>query len=234
MLLWLITTLALAVAIPAAWTQLHVVDADGYAALARGAAADPDLQSAMAAELTTRAMALIAEHGGGRYPVDSSDVHDAASAFTAGPTFPPLFAQANRAAHGWLFGDPGGGENGDQWAVDVAPMLGDDSIRPLLSRYYVTVPAKLAVPLTVSMPQAMRQGRLSRLSTWAVADPGRRRHRHAPPHGTAPDRQDDQWSAERSAAMDILQPRRQRPTAHQHVRRGRRGSQIRQSGMTMP
>ncbi|AFC56215.1 MULTISPECIES: hypothetical protein [Mycobacterium] len=165
-LLWLITTLALAVAIPAAWTQLHVVDADGYAALARGAAADPDLQSAMAAELTTRAMALIAEHGGGRYPVDSSDVHDAASAFTAGPTFPPLFAQANRAAHGWLFGDPGGGENGDQWAVDVAPMLGDDSIRPLLSRYNVTVPAKLAVPLTVSMPQAMRQGRLSRLSTW--------------------------------------------------------------------
>ena len=28
-LLWLITTLALAVALPAAWTQLHVVDADG-------------------------------------------------------------------------------------------------------------------------------------------------------------------------------------------------------------
>ncbi|APD84392.1 hypothetical protein AN480_23970 [Mycobacterium intracellulare subsp. chimaera] len=166
-LLWLITTLALAVAIPAAWTQVHVVDADGYAALARGAAADPDLQSAMAAELTTRAMALIAEHGGGRYPVDSSEVHDAASAFPAGPAFPPLFAQANRAAHGWLFGDPGSGENGDQWAVDVAPMLGDDSIRPLLSRYNVTVPAKLAVPLTVSMPQAMRQGRLSRLSAHA-------------------------------------------------------------------
>ncbi|TAM73064.1 hypothetical protein [Mycobacterium sp.] len=165
-LLWLTTTLALAVAVPAAWTQLHVVDADGYATMARGAAGDPALQSAMAAELTTRAMALAAAHGGGRDPVDSSEVHDAASAFTAGPAFPPLFAEANRAAHGWLFGDPGAGENAEQWAVDVAPMLRDDSIQPLLNRYNVTVPAKLTVPLTVSVPQSMRPGRLSRLSTW--------------------------------------------------------------------
>ncbi|MDM3976103.1 hypothetical protein QRB36_18205 [Mycobacterium marseillense] len=165
-LLWLITTLALAVAIPAVWAQLHVVDPDGYAAMARGAAADPDLQSAMAAELSTRATALIAEHGGARYPVDNSEVHDAASAFTAGPAFPPLFAQANRAAHGWLFGDPGAGESGNQWAVDVAPMLNDDSIRPLLGRHNVTIPAKLTVPLTVSLPPTMREGRLSRLSTW--------------------------------------------------------------------
>ncbi len=165
-LLWLSTTLALAVAIPAAWAQLHVVDADGYAALAQHAATDPALQSAMADELSTRAMALAAEHGGGRYPLDGSEVHDAAAAFTAGPAFPPLFAQANRAAHGWLFSDPGAAENGNQWAVDVAPMLKDGSIQPLLSRQNVTVPAKLTVPLTVSVPQSMRQGRLSRLSTW--------------------------------------------------------------------
>ncbi|ETZ49596.1 hypothetical protein [Mycobacterium avium] len=158
---WLIATLALAVAVPAGWVQLHVVDADGYAALARRAAADPALQSAMAAELTTRAMALIAEHGGGRYPVDGTQVHDAAAAFTAGPAFPPLFAQANRAAHAWLF--DGSGAGGDQWAVDVAPMLDDPSIRPLLRRHNVAVPAKLTVPLTVSVP---RQGRLSGLTRW--------------------------------------------------------------------
>ncbi len=163
---WLIATLALAVAIPAAWTQLHVVDADGYAALARHAAADPALQSAMAAELTTRATALIAERGGGRYPLDSAEVHAAARAFTAGPAFPPLFAQANRAAHGWLFSDPGAAENGNQWAVDVAPMLRDGALQPLLSRHNVAVPAKLTVPLTVSVPPSMRQGRLSRLATW--------------------------------------------------------------------
>jgi hypothetical protein len=169
---WLATTLALAVAIPAAWTQLHIVDADGYAALAQNAAADPAVQSAMAGELSTRAMALIAAHDGTRAPVDSSQVHDAASAFTAGPAFPPLFAQANRAVHGWLFNDPGSAANadqpGNQWAVDVAPMLNDSSIQPLLSRYNVTVPAKLIVPLTVSVPRLMPQGRLSRLSTWGL------------------------------------------------------------------
>lgn len=178
---WLATTLALALAIPAAWMQLHVVDADGYAALAQNAATDPALQSAMAGELTTRAMALIAAHDGTRAPVDSSQVHDAASAFTAGPAFPPLFAEANRAVHGWLFNDPGSAANdandandananqtGNQWAVDVAPMLNDSSIQPLLSRYNVTVPAKLIVPLTVSVPRSMSQGRLSRLSTWGL------------------------------------------------------------------
>lgn len=161
--LWLATTLALAVAIPAAWLQLNVVDPDGYAALAERAAADPSLQCAAASELTTRAMTLIAAHGGSRYPVDASQVHDAASAFTAGPAFPPLFAQANRAAHGWLFSHPG--PSGDQWAVDVAPMLNDSSIQPLLRRHNVAVPAKLTVPITVSSP-SIWQGRLSPLSTW--------------------------------------------------------------------
>src|SRR5208337_945487 len=134
--------------------------------MAQKSAGDPALQSAMAAELTTRAMALIAAHGGGRYPVDSSQVHDAASALTGGRAFPPLFAQANRAAHGWLFNDPRSGDNGNQWAVDVAPMLKDSSIQQLLSSYNVKVPANLTVPVTVSVPQPLRQGQLSRLSTW--------------------------------------------------------------------
>lgn len=166
MLLWLITTLALAVAVPAAWTQLNVVDADGYAALARHAAADPALQSAMASELTARAMTLIAQHGGDRSAAADSEVREAARNFTAGPAFPPLFAQANRAAHDWLFHDPGATGGDDQWAVDVAPMLDDGSIRPLLDCHNVAVPAKLIVPLTVSLPPSMRQGRLSRLSSW--------------------------------------------------------------------
>jgi hypothetical protein len=169
--LWLATTVALAVAIPAVWAQMNVIDTDGYAALAQQAAGDPALQSAAATELTTRATALIAEHGGGRDPVDSSQLHDAAAAFTAGPSFPPLFAQVNRAAHGWLFTDPRSGQNGNQWVVDVAPMLKDGSFQQVLSSYNVQVPANLTVPLTVSMPSGssgslpLRQGQLSRLAT---------------------------------------------------------------------
>lgn len=162
--LWLATTLALAVAISATWAQLNVVSEDGYAALAQRAAADPALQSAMAAELTTRAMALIAAHGGGRYPVDGAEVHDVAGAFTAGPSFPPLFARVNRAAHGWLFSDRRSDD--DQWVVDVAPMLNDRAFRQVLSDHHVKVPANLTVPVTVSMPATSHRAQLSRLAAW--------------------------------------------------------------------
>jgi len=161
---WLVTTVALAVAVPAAWAQLNVVDEGGYAALAQKAAADPALQAAAASELSTRALALIAAHGGGRYPVDSSQVHDAATAFTAGPSFPTLFGQASRAAHRWLFTGAG---SGDSWVVDLAPMLNDSSIRQILSRHNVKVPATLTVALTASVSSvSLRQGQLSRLTTW--------------------------------------------------------------------
>ena len=168
-LLWLATTVALAVAVPAAWAQANVVDADGYAAMAQQAAADPALQSAVAGELTARATALITQHGGGRNPVDSAQVRAVASAFTAGREFPPLFAQLNRAAHAWLCTDPRSGQNGDQWVIDVAPMLKDSSFQEILRSHDVSVPAQLTVPLTVSVPglsQPLRQGQLSRLATW--------------------------------------------------------------------
>ena len=166
---WLVTTVALAVAIPAVWLQLNIVNEGGYAALAQNAAGDPALQSAMTAELTTRAIALIAARGWGRYPVDSSQVHDVASAFTAGREFPPLFAQANRAAHAWLCTGPRPGQNDNQWVLDVAPMLRDASFQQVLSSHDVTVPADLTVPVTVSLPstfRSLRQGELSRLAKW--------------------------------------------------------------------
>ncbi len=162
--LWLATTVVLAAAVPAVWAQTNIVNEDGYAMMAQKAAGDPALQSAVAGELTTRAMALIAAHGGG--PVDSSRVHAAAAAFTAGREFPPLFTQVNREAHRWLFSDA---RSGDAWVVDLAPMLNDGSIQQVLSTYNVKVPATLAVPLTVSVPgasQPLRQGQLSRLATW--------------------------------------------------------------------
>jgi hypothetical protein len=163
LVLWLATTVALAVAIPFGWAQQNVVDEDGFAALAQKAAGDRTLQSAAAEELTTRAMALIAAHGGGKHPVDSSQLRAVATAFTASPSFPPLFAKANRVAHRWLFTDAG---SGDSWVIDVAPMLNDSAFQQVLNTYSVKVPATLTVPLTVSMPQSLRQGQLSRLAAW--------------------------------------------------------------------
>lgn len=164
-LLWLATTVAAGVAVPAVWAQRTVVDEGGFAALARHAATDPRLQSAMADELTTRTMALIAAHGGGRHDADGARVHAAAAAFTTGPEFPPLFDRASRAAHAWLFTDPRSGRTGTGWAVDVSPMLRDSALAQLLADHHVTVPADLTVPLTRAGPP-LRQGQLSRLSTW--------------------------------------------------------------------
>lgn len=165
MLCWLIATAGLAVALPAAWAQANIVDENGYSALAEQAARDPALQSAMASELTTRAMALINERGGRGNPVDSSTVHNVAAAFTAGRSFPPLFVQVNRAAHGWLFSAPQPDGN-EQWVVDVAPMLKDTGIQQQLATYNVQVPATLKVPLTVPVDQPLRQGQFHRAEVW--------------------------------------------------------------------
>ncbi len=161
--LWLATTVALAAAVPAVWTQLNIVSEGGYAALSRRAAGDPALQSAAADELTNRAMALIAAHNDGRRPVDSAEVHDAAVAFAVGPAFPSMFAGANTAAHRWLFTADG---SGGSWTVDVAPMLNDASLQRILASHNAKVPATLAVPLTVSVPGSWRQGELSGLAKW--------------------------------------------------------------------
>ena len=166
LVLWLLTTVALAAAVPGAWAQVNIVNEGGYAALAQQAAGDPALQSAAAGELvSTRALALVAARSEKRHPVDSAQVHDAAAAFTAGPSFPPLFAQANRAAHRWLFNSAG---SSDSWVVDLAPMLNDSSIRENLGELdNVKVPATLTVPVTVSTPSvSLRQGELSRLAAW--------------------------------------------------------------------
>ncbi|MGD1172029.1 hypothetical protein ACKUVQ_04520 [Mycobacterium seoulense] len=161
--LWLAATVALAVAVPAAWLQCNVVSEGGYAALAQRAAGDPALQSAAADELTNRAMALIAAHNGGRQPADGAQLHEAAAAFTAGPAFPTLFARANRAAHRWLFSTDGAGGS---WAIDVAPMLEDPSLQRILSSHNVKAPATLNVPLTASAPRSLRPGQLGPLATW--------------------------------------------------------------------
>ena len=162
-LLWLFTTVALAVAVPTAWAQTHIVDANGYEAMARKAAADPVLQAAVASELATRAMVLIDQRG---YKVDSAQVHDVAAGYTSGPDFPPEFADANRLAHSWMFIGASAQSEGDQWVIDLAGMLKDSAFTPMLSTYSVRVPETVRVPVTVSTPKVLQPGILRPLVTW--------------------------------------------------------------------
>jgi hypothetical protein len=162
-LLWLLTTVALAAAVPTAWAQTQVIDVNGYQSMAKKAASDPVLQAAVASELTTRAMVLINQRG---YQVASSEVHEVAAGYTAGPDFPPQFADANRLAHSWMFTGADARSEGDQWVIDLAAMLKDSAFAPMLSNYNVQVPETVRVPVTVSTPKMLQPGILRPLATW--------------------------------------------------------------------
>ncbi|PND59698.1 hypothetical protein CRM90_01655 [Mycobacterium sp. ENV421] len=161
LLMWLVTTLLLAVALPAVWVQQHLVDEDGYAALAQKAAADPGLQSAMASELTSQVGRL----GTG---VNTGTVSLVAAAYTASSTFPGQFAQANRFAHRWLFTDRvrSSVDSQGRWVIDAAPMLSDAAFTETLSDYNVTLPSSLPIPLTDNAPAALRPGALRPVATF--------------------------------------------------------------------
>lgn len=163
--LWLVTTVALAVAVPAMWGQRNVVSEDGYAALAASAAKDAKLQSAMASELTTQITALAADNG---YELNRDLVRGVAAAYTGNAGFPGQFAAANRIAHRWMFTDSVPLDEGsdDRWLIDIAPMLNDPSLRATLGDLDLDVPQTLMVPITVPETTGLQPGKLRWLSMW--------------------------------------------------------------------
>ena len=161
MLMWLITTVLLAVALPAAWVQVHLVDRDGYSALAQKAAEDPGLQSAMAVELTAQVGRLSST-------ADSTAVSRIAALYTASSSFPAQFGQANAFAHRWLFTDTLGSALDEQgrWVIDIAPMLSDAAFNQTLSDYNITVPEQVPIPLTDETSSVLRPGALRDVGMW--------------------------------------------------------------------
>jgi hypothetical protein len=163
--LWLVTTVALALAVPAMWAQRNVVSEDGYAALAASAAKDSQLQAAMASELTTQIIALASDNG---YDLNRDLVRGVAVAYTGNAGFPGQFAAANRIAHRWMFTDSIQSEEGSQgrWLIDIAPMLNDSSLKASLGNLNLEVPQTLTVPITVPETTGLQPGKLRWMSTW--------------------------------------------------------------------
>ncbi len=164
-LLWMLTTVALAVTVPTVWAQLHVVSEDGYASLTAQAAAEPALQSAMASELATQLTALAAENG---YSLNPALARSVAETYTQNSGFPGQFAQANRIAHRWMFTGSAQREagTGDRWLIDVAPMLRDISVQQTLGSLNLEVPQTMTIPITVPDSSPLRPGQLRDVSTW--------------------------------------------------------------------
>lgn len=164
-LLWLVTTVLLAATLPAVWAQRHLVDSDGYAHFAQGAAADPKLQDAMAAELATQLSDLASNSG---YDTDTDLLRAVTGSYTGSSAFPEQFAQANRFAHRWLFTNTVRSDLDSQgrWVVDLGPMLNDSSIQQTLQSFGVTAPSSLPVPLTENAAAGLRPGQLQQVARW--------------------------------------------------------------------
>lgn len=161
--LWMLTTILLAAAVPSAWVQKNIIDQQGYSAFAESAATDPQLQQAVAGELTTQVQSLASQSGSG---VDARRIRAVAGAYTAGPDFPGQFALANQFAHTWLFTDRLSRDENGSWIVDLAPMLSDPSFHETLSGFGVEVPQTLTVPIASSAPDSLRPGILRPLAVW--------------------------------------------------------------------
>lgn len=164
LLSWLLATAALAIAVPAMWAQHYVIDRNGYTALAASAAKDPELQSAMAAELTTQLVKLGAGTG---FETNEAVLHLGARAYTASSAFPGQFALANQVAHRWLFTDAvGQSDESGRWTIDLAPMLADSSFQQTLTDFGIKAPDKLEVPLTENVSNSLRPGQLRPAAQW--------------------------------------------------------------------
>jgi hypothetical protein len=164
LLLWLLTTAALAVAVPVTWAQHNLVDRNGYSALATSAAKDPPLQDAMAAELTTQLLRLAASAG---YDVNASLFSGAARAYTGSDAFPGQFALANQVVHRWLFTDTvSQSDASGRWEIDLSPMLADSSFQQTLADFGIKAPSSLQIPLTENVSDSVRPGQLREVAKW--------------------------------------------------------------------
>jgi hypothetical protein len=164
LLLWLLTTAALAIALPATWAQHNLVDRAGYTQLATSAAKDPNVASAMAALLTTQVVKSVNSSG---TQVNPSLVERAARAYTASTAFPGQFGLANQLLHRWLFTDlVASSDSSGRWELDLSPMLADGSFQQTLSNFGIQAPATLAIPLTDNAPESLRPGQLRQVAKW--------------------------------------------------------------------
>jgi hypothetical protein len=166
LLMWVLTTAALAVAVPTTWAQHTIVDPDGYADFAASAGRDPKLQEAMASLLTTQIVSFAADKGYGN--LNPELVRSVTTSYTQNAGFPGQFAQANRIVHTWMFTDsiPHDQGSDDRWLIDVAPMLRDSSIQATLGSLNLHVPETLTVPIAVPDNSSLRPGQLRQFATW--------------------------------------------------------------------
>ena len=145
---WLVTTVALAVAVPAVWAQRT---SSTKTAMPRWPRRRPRIRGCSRRWRGADHADDDADADNG-YELNTDLVRGVAAAYTGEHGFPGQFGQANRMAHRWMFTDSvaRAGSTDGQWLIDLAPMLSDSSFRQTLGNFDVDVPHTLTVPITVS------------------------------------------------------------------------------------
>lgn len=162
-LLWLLSTAALAITVTAAWAQVKVVDENGYVALVAPAADDPNVQRAIADELTTQIVSIAKQQG---RRVTESSVADIVGPYTSGPQFRTDFESVNRTAHQWLFTNSGSAQRDSQgrWQLELAPMI--KNIVP--QGISIKAPDSVKVSLSDESFRGLTPGRLTPVSRFGA------------------------------------------------------------------
>jgi hypothetical protein len=164
LLLWLLTTAALLVAVPAMWAQHNLVDRNGYGQLATSAAKDTNVQAAMAGVLSAQLQKYASGTG---YDANPTLLAAGARAYTSSAAFPGQFALANQLVHRWLFTDAvSQSDASGRWQVDLSPMLSDTSFQQTLASYGIATPKQLELPLTEQVSDSLRPGQLRQVAKW--------------------------------------------------------------------
>ena len=146
MLLWLVTTVLLAAAVPAAWAQQHLVDEGGFAALAQKAAGTTQLQDAMANEIGAQLKAVVAGSG---YDLPTGQLVGAASIYTGSSSFPGQFAQANYSAS----------KAGD---IGFSRALAQEGARNNVT-VNVVAPGYIATDMVMAVPEKVREAIIAQI-----------------------------------------------------------------------
>ena len=177
LLFWLLTTAALAVAVPAMWAQHNVVDEDGYAALARRRPPSDPLQDAMAVRADQPAGLLARQQRLRRQPRSGARCGDGLHAQSGLPR-PVRDRPTGSCTAGCSPTPRGSPTTSGRWEIDLSPMLADSSFQQTLQDFGISAPSTLEVPLTDNAPDSLRPGSAAPAGHVGAVGQRRRRDRH--------------------------------------------------------
>ncbi|MCY0903420.1 hypothetical protein [Arthrobacter sp. H14-L1] len=111
-----------AVAVPAIWADRHVVQEDGFVAMAAPLGSDTAFQQALA-DATVKTVASQLKLNSGLLTLVQPGIESAAKALSSDPGYPGAWTETLRRSHRLTVADTPGSAGQDRLTLDIAPLL---------------------------------------------------------------------------------------------------------------